>query len=130
MPQSHVYIGDMTGRHLRKSLKPGEIETGDAVCAITRVLPPVCDQFYGGLGILMNKISKGELYGKQVDSACWVAVVTPRDIMKFIDELYDEWVQSQSKGFNNFGRRLDEVVAMIKELDRRRKYALVGYEMY
>ncbi|MDR3592629.1 MAG: hypothetical protein P4N41_23480, partial [Negativicutes bacterium] len=73
----------------------------------------------------------GELYGKQIDWGCWVAIVTPRDIMRFVDELYgEEWVHCQSSGFNNFGKRLDEVVAVVKNLDPLEKYALVGYEFY
>jgi hypothetical protein len=130
MPRSHVYIGEFR-KNSKESLKPGEFWAEHMPRAITRALPPVQRQFFGGLGVLMKKISSGELYGKQIDWGCWVAIVTPRDIMGFVDELYgEEWVRSQSSGFNNFGKRLDEVVAVVENLDPREKYALIGYEFY
>jgi hypothetical protein len=130
MPRSHVYIGEL-GRNAKGSSQPEEFCAQNMPQAITRALPPVQRQFFGGMGVLMKKISSGELYGKQLDWGCWVAIVTPRDIMRFVDELYgEEWLHSQSSGFNNFGKRLDEVVTVVKNLDPREKYALVGYEFY
>lgn len=130
MPRSQVYIGEL-GLSAKEGSKAEGFCAESVPRAITRVLPPVQRPFFGGMGVLMKKISSGELYGKQIDWGCWVAIVTPRDIMRFVDELYgEEWVHCQSSGFNNFGKRLDEVVAVVKNLDPLEKYALVGYEFY
>lgn len=131
MPRSHVYIGELASQRAQGGQAREELSPGKVPRAITRVLPPVQKHFFGGLGVLTKKISSGEFYGKQIDWGCWVAIVSPKDILRFVDELYgEEWLQCQASGFNNFGKRLDEVVAVVKSLDPKEKYALVGYEFY
>jgi hypothetical protein len=131
MPYCYVYIGDLEDSQFKWDLTSEEFGNGNVPAAISRVFPPIRGQFYGALGILMNKIDSGELSGKLVDWGCWVAVVTPAEITSFMNELYSkEWHESHAEGLNNFNARLEEVLSVVNKLDPTKKYALVGHELY
>ena len=70
--------------------------------------------------------------GKQTDWGCWVAIVTPDQILNLLDKWYGEgpieipeWMKKQKRGKN---RKDDDIRLFVRSLDQNKRYGLVALE--
>lgn len=79
---------------------------------------------------LIKKISDGDFPGKQVDWGAWVAKVSKRDILDFIDEVYldDQWY-SDPKLMPHLYENMKSLLAYVRSLPDDLFFALVACEV-
>jgi hypothetical protein len=78
---------------------------------------------------LINRIENGQLKGKKVDWGAWVAPASKKQIIDFIEYLYDEKWQERYKSFPHLLKQLLELKTVVLGLDDEKLYGLTASEL-
>jgi hypothetical protein len=80
-------------------------------------------------GEVITKINSGEFEGKQRDWGSWGAKVNKKQIIEFVDEIYDEYLHQTNKPLSGISEtETDKFLNLVKNLKDTETYLLVAKE--
>jgi hypothetical protein len=79
---------------------------------------------------IKDRVEDGRYKGRQVDWGCWVAVVTKKDILAFIADIYGERGKGFLAHYSDFNNdNMYELLNFIDKLEDGKEYLLAASEL-
>jgi hypothetical protein len=126
MSYCDVYIGDLDDPNFEMECTSDEKwNIGNCPKSMSPLFPEGSRAF----DELINRIENGQLKGKKVDWGAWVAPASKKQIIDFIEYLYDEKWQERYKSFPHLLEQLFELKKVVLKFDDEKLYGLTASEL-